>query len=465
MKEKKFLGKYICSIAIVILILVFASCKIIQPYKQPANITNDKLFRDISTTDTSSIASISWKDMFSDKMLQSLIQEGIDNNLDLQVAVARIRSASANFKQSKLSFLPSLNAGATASFQDVPSTQFGFPETYQLSMNASWMADLWGQLSSAKRAALSSLLQSEAYRRAVQTQLISEIASNYYLLISYDAALAITEKTLGLRKEEVETLKILKEGDIVTGAAVVQSTANRYSVEITIPDLKQNIRETENAICILLGKSPDTIMRSSLQEQPVDTNLSTGIPAQLLANRPDVQQAEFQLRNSFEMINVARTYFYPSLNITASAGFSSTAIAQLFNPSLFFSNITGSLLQPVFNQGINKQRLAVAQARYEEYLANFRKSVLTAGQEVSNALYSYKTAVEKESLRFQQIAYLEKSVEFTKELLKYSSKANYTDVLTSEQSLLAAQLNSVNDKLQQLTAVVSLYKSLGGGWK
>ncbi|MBS1666195.1 MAG: efflux transporter outer membrane subunit [Bacteroidetes bacterium] len=452
-------------ICISMAIWVLASCKIIQPYKQPVNITNDKLYRDISTTDTSSIASISWKDMFSDKILQSLIQEGIDNNPDLQVAIARIRSASANFKQSKLSFLPSLNAGAAASFQDVASTQFGFPEAYQLSMNASWMADLWGQLSSAKRAALASMLQSEAYRRAVQTQLISDIATNYYLLMSYDAALAITEKTLSLRKEEVETMKILKEGDIVTGAAVVQSTANRYSVEITIPDLKQNIRETENAISVLLGKSPDTIMRASLEEQPVDTNLSTGVPAQLLANRPDVQQAEFQLRNSFEMINVARTYFYPSLNITASAGFSSLYIAQMFNPSLFFSNLTGSLLQPVFNQGINKQRLAVAQARYEEYLANFRKSVLTAGQEVSNALYSYKTAVEKESLRLQQIAYLEKSVEFTKELLKYSSKANYTDVLTSEQSLLSAQLNSVNDKLQQLTAVVSLYKSLGGGWK
>ncbi|HSZ85941.1 MAG TPA: TolC family protein, partial [Puia sp.] len=194
-------------------------------------------------------------------------------------------------------------------------------------------------------------------------------------------------------------------------------------------------------------------------------NLATGVPAQLLANRPDVQQAEFQLRNSLELVNVARTYFYPSFTITASAGFSNTTIEQLFNPVSFFANITGGLLQPIFDQGRNKQRLSIAQAAQEEYLNTFKKTILTAGQEVSNALFSYQSAVQKQSLRKEQINYLQKSVDYTKQLLEYSSATNYTDVLTSEQSLLAAQLSSINDKLQQLNAIVNLYRSLGGGWK
>lgn len=260
-------------------------------------------------------------------------------------------------------------------------------------------------------------------------------------------------------------MKALKESDVVTGAAVVQSAANRYSVEITIPDLKQNIRETENNLSILLGKNPDTILRSSLGQQVIDTTLASGVALQLLANRPDVQQAEYQLRNSFELVNVARTYFYPSLTITGVAGLSGTALSKLFLPASFFANIAGGLLQPVFNKGLNKQRLAIAQARQEEYLSAFKKTILVAGQEVSNALYSYQAAKDKQSLRLQQILNLQKSVEYTKLLLQYSSATNYTDVLTSEQSLLAAQLGGINDRLQQLTAIVSLYRSLGGGWK
>ena len=452
------------AIIITVSIIIF-SCKIVQPYKQPASAVPDSLYRSANNNDTNNIATISWKEMFSDTLLASIIQQGINNNLDLKIAVARMKSAAANFKQSKLAFLPSFDGNINGSYQKVPSTQFGFPEAYLIDIASTWEIDIWGKLSSAKKASLALLLASDAYKRAVQTQLIADLATNYYLLLSYDAQLEITLRTVENRKKEVETMKILKDANVVTGAAVVQSAANRYSVEITIPDLKQNIRETENTISILLGKNADTIFRSSLSKQVINTNLATGVPLQLLANRPDVQQAEFQLRNSFELVNVARTYFYPSLTITSSAGLSATSISQLFNPVSFFANITGGILQPIFDQGINKQRLAVAQANQEEYLNTFKKTILTAGQEVSNALYSYKSAIDKESLRTQQISYLEKSVDYTKQLLEYSSATNYTDVLTSEQNLLAAQLSAINDKLQQLTAVVNLYRSLGGGWK
>jgi outer membrane protein TolC len=165
------------------------------------------------------------------------------------------------------------------------------------------------------------------------------------------------------------------------------------------------------------------------------------------------------------MTNAARKYFYPALTVSATGGITSTSLSQLFNPSSVFWNIVGGLTQPIFNQGQNRQRLRVAQANQEEYLISFKQTLLTAGQEVANALHEYQTATEKISLRTSQIDYLEKSVNYTMELLKYTSSTNYTDVLTSEVNLLSAQLNSIDDKLEQLQAIVFLYQSLGGGWK
>ncbi|ANH82210.1 hypothetical protein A8C56_15670 [Niabella ginsenosidivorans] len=440
------------------------SCKVLQPYSSEKNVS-DQLYRDAVTNDTATIASMPWRALFTDPRLQHLIDEGLSNNLDLKIAVARIKAAQANLKQANLAYLPSLQANASAGLYQTSGAQNTPAQVYQVYLSSSWQVDIWGKLKSAKRAALASLLQSDAYKRAVQTQLVADIATNYYALMAYDAELTLTLQTVQNRKEDVKTMQILKDGDVVTGAAVVQSAANQYSVEVTIPDIKQNIRQTENAICYLTGRAPGPIERDSLSNEPIPANLSTGVPAQLLANRPDVQEAEYQLRNAFEMVNVARTYFYPSLNITGEAGLYNTGIKNFFNASSFFANIIGGLTQPIFNNGLNKQRLALAKAQQEEYAAAFQKALLNAGTEVSNALYQYQAAADKKTARRLQLENLEKAVSYTQQLLKYSNKANYTDVLTSEQSLLAAQLSSINDKLEQLQAVVALYASLGGGWK
>jgi outer membrane protein TolC len=294
--------------------------------------------------------------------------------------------------------------------------------------------------------------------------LISDIANNYFLLLSFDKQLKITEETLESRVKNVETIKALKEGAIVNGASVVQSQANMYAAQVLIPDLKRNIRETENVLNILLGQAPGPIERGTLDEQVVPENLSVGLPSQLLQNRPDVRQAEFNFRSAFETTNLAKTYFYPSLTLTASAGFSNLELKDFFTNSIFYS-IVGGLTQPLFNQGKNKARLTTAQSQQLQAMNNFQQSLLVAGQEVSNALYSYQMAVEKEDSRAQQIAALEKSVDFTQQLLEYSSATNYTDVLTSQQNLLSAQMSGIDDNLQKLQAVVDLYRALGGGWK
>jgi NodT family efflux transporter outer membrane factor (OMF) lipoprotein len=400
-----------------------------------------------------------------------MLQEAVSNNSDLKVAVGRIKEAEANLRQSKAAFLPTLSVEPEYTKQKIAASQGGnlgiFPSnSYEILGSASWEADIWGKLKSSKKAALASLLQSDAYKRYVQTQVIANVATDYYNLLAYDKQLAITMETVENRKEDVETNKALKQANMssINEASVAQSEANRYAAEVTIPNLQNSIRQTENAICVLLGRQLGPIQRDSLDKQQVDTSLQTGLPAQLLSNRPDVQEAEFNLRYYFEQINVARAYFYPSLSITAQGGWQSATIGALFNTASLFGSITAGLTQPIFNHGLNKQRLAVAKAQYEENIATFQQKVLTAGQEVANALYSYQAAERTIAIRRLQLDASKRAVVYNRELLK-NAYATYTDVLTSEQNYLSAQLNSVSDRLQQLTAIVSLYSSLGGGWK
>ncbi len=340
----------------------------------------------------------------------------------------------------------------------------GAAHQYLLGLSSSWEADVWGKLRSTRRAYAASVLQSEAYRRVVLTQLIADIADNYYSLLALDAQLEITRQTVQNRIQDVETMKLLLEGDVVTGAAVVQSEANRYAAEVTIPDLERDVREAENLLATLLGRTPGPIERSTLAGQDAPPALLTGVPGQLLRNRPDVQQAEYVFESNFELTNAARTYFYPSFTITANGGLTSTTLTNLFSPTAIFASVVGGLAQPIFSQGLNRARLRRSEGLQQEYLYTYQQTMFVAGQEVSNALFSYQSAADKKRIRAQQLAALNKSVDYTQELLR-AGFANYTEVLQAQQSLLQAQLNSVNDELQQRQAVTDLYHALGGGWQ
>lgn len=458
--------KLIIYILVGLMILV-SSCSVTKQYQAPV-IGRQDLYRDQSSTDTTNIASLHWTEIFRDTLLQNIIQEGIDNNLDLKIAYSHIIQAQAYFEQSRLAFIPNVSADVSTLHSKQSNNKTATSSTginlYQLNATASWEADLWGKLKSSKRAALASLLQSEAYSRTVQTNLVANIANYYYNLVALDQELKITEESVKNWISTVDIMKALKEADVVTEAAVVQSEASRYAAEVTIPDLKQVIKQTENALSILLGRKPGQIKRGELSEQEPGNLLYTGIPAQLLSNRPDVQEAELNFRYNFELTNVARTYFYPDLIISASGGFSGTSISNLFSPTSLIGSIAAGLAQPLFSQGINKARLKVAQEGQKQALLIFQNIVLTAGQEVSDDMASYQSTIEKTNLRDSQIVNLQKAVEYTQLLVRYSS-ANYTEVLTAQQSLLSAQLNQVNDRLQQLQAILNLYHDLGGGWK
>lgn len=453
------------SFSILFLLIISAvSCKVLQPDRMPDLTPGEHLYRDGGTGDSTSIAEIPWRELFTDPYLQGLIDSAVKNNPDMQVAIARVNKAEAAFRQSRAEFFPSLNAGFSATLQSTTSN-FGFPEIYQLYGSSSWEADIWGRLRSTKRANKAAFLASQASARAVMTQLVSSVAMNYYALLALDAQLGITQQTLEKRISNVETMKVLKDNDVVTGADLVLSEANRYSAEVTIPDLKQNIYELENSLMTLTGQEPGPVDRGKLDDQDLAPDLKTGVPAQLLGNRPDVQEAEYTLRSSFEMIKAARASFYPALTITGRGGISQTDIAKLFSSPVLFWNIAGGLLQPIFNNGLNLLRLRISRADFDQNFGFYRKTLLGAGEEVANAMHAYESASEKITIRSKQIEYLEKSVDYTMELLKYTSNTSYIDVLTSEVNLLSAQLASVNDRLQQLQAIVTLYRSLGGGWR
>ena len=459
-------------ILMVIAVALLSAC-VTQKYERPKTLSTDNLYRDQASADSTTIANMPWQTVFKDQKLNALIQKGLDQNLNLKNAIENIVQARATLRQTKLAYYPTLDFDANATRNKQSKAALNFPAginintlttTYKMGFSTSWEADIWGKLSSSKRAALATYLSTDAAKQAVQTQLISDIANNYFLLLSYDKQLEITKSTLESRIKNVEVIKALKEGAIVTGASVVQSEANQHAAEVLIPDLKRSIRETENALNILLGQASGPIERGTLGDQVIPEKIAIGLPAQLLENRPDVRQAEFDFRTAFETTNMAKTYFYPSLTLTASGGLSTLQLKNFFDQSIFYS-IIGGLTQPIFNQGLNKARLTNAQSRQVQAFNNFQQSLLVAGQEVSNALYAYEMAVEKEDSREKQIEALEKAVDFTQQLLEYSSATNYTDVLTSEQNLLAAQLSGVNDNLQKLQAVVDLYRALGGGWK
>jgi outer membrane protein, multidrug efflux system len=453
--------KSLSFLLIFIFLIAISSCSTLKPYSVPVVVPVEKLYRDVASSDTSNIAVIPWRSIYTDPKLIALIEEALEGNTDLQAASARIKIAEASLRQSRAAFFPTLTLSANAILENTDPKK-----GYQLTGSSSWEADIWGKLGNIKRANQDLFMKSEAYKRAVQTELIADLAMSYYTLLGFDAQLQVTEQTVAYRKSEVETIAVMKDNDMVTGADLVQSQANLYSAQIYVPDIKRNIYETENTISLLLGRTPGPIERGSLSEQTITVDLKTGIPAQLLANRPDVQAAEFQLRYGHEMTRAAQKAFYPSLTLSAaSGGLQSVEVSKLFDAGSVFWSLVGGLTQPVLNHGLNRQRLNTAMAGEEEDLAMYKQVLLRSGSEVANAVYTYRSVTEKIELRDKQLGYLRKSVDYTTELLKYTSSTTYTNVLIAEMNLLSAELGSINDKQQQLQSVVTLYRSLGGGWK
>lgn len=449
-----------------IALLAFNSCRIYKSYERPENMPTSGLFRDTLTTtgvltsDTINFGNTPWRQVFTDPALQSLIERALERNTDLLSAEETVEQAQAMLTASKLAYLPSLSLspqGTISSFDGAKATK-----TYSVPVTASWQLDIFGSIRNAKEQSKSVLLQSSAYKQSVQTQLIANIASLYYTMLMLDEQLRITRETSEIWKKNVDAMEAMQRAAMTDAAAVEQSRANYLQVLATIPTLEQSIRESENALSVILREPPHTITRSTLAEQHMSENLSAGVPLQLLANRPDVRAAEYSLREAFYVTNAAYSAFYPQLTITGSAGWTNSN-GMIVNPGKVLTTLIGQLTQPLFAQGRLTANLKVAKSQERVAQLNFEQALLNAGQEVSNALYSYKSSMEKANLDKKQVESLTITRDRTNELFKYDASTTYLEKLTAEMSLLNAQLTLVNDEYSKLQAVVDLYAALGGG--
>lgn len=434
---------------IILFTLFLSSCNIYRKFERPEMSVADS-YRNLDTTaivDTATIADLNWTEIYTDPNLQVLINYALENNTDHLIAMEKVKEAKAAFKSARLSFFPS--AGLVFP-TNMNYSNGNTSVSYDASVTASWEIDLFGKLLNSKRKAQVVMLQSQEYQQAVRTQIIATVADYYFNLLALDKQLniyTITEKSWAT---SVETIKAMKEGGMTTEAAVAQYEAYHASIAAAIPEIKAAIMKQENALSALLGDYPKNIERGKLDEQKVGFNIEAGIPMQLLANRPDIKAAEYNLASMFYNTNVARSYFYPNIVIDANLGWTGAL------------NLIGSLTQPIFYRGANKARLEIAKAQEEAARLQFKQAIVNAGMEVSNALITYDAELKKESERNKQIVALYNAVEYTNELLKLGS-STYLEVLDAQQSLLSALLSQTEDNLNKLNAITSLYHALGGG--
>lgn len=464
----KQLIKYISLFAVAIL----ATACVTPAYKTSKGIIPDKKYRHVSKSDTTTIAAINWREYYGDTHLQALIEQALDSNLNLRIKIKQMEEARSYYKMSRLSFFPTLNIGAQAALSD-PS-KFGsqsvasgqLNKNFSLTASASWEIDIWGKLNSAKRAAYARMLTQQATKNAVVTQLIADVATAYYQLLTLDAQLDISKQTVENYTEYLGTVKALKESAEVNEVAVQQAYAQLYGVKAYIPELTSAIEVTENYLCLLLGKPGQKIERAhKVDLESIKTNEQVGMPAQLLQYRPDVMAAEYTLRASHEQFNVAKAAMYPNLTLSGSIGAESLKVDNWFNlPSSLFWNAVAGLTQPVFNGRALRTEKEVARLQNEEAYLAFRQQVLLATSEVSNALLKCNTTSQRAIFQKEQYQALAKAYEYS-QLLLVRGYASYLDVLTAQSGVFSTQISLYDTYLEIMKQKIELYRALGGGWQ
>lgn len=443
---------------------MMSSCHIYKSYDRPETINASGIYRDpLSVTDTLAsdtvnMGNLPWKEMFKDMQLQALIEEGLQNNIDLQAAILRVKEAKVMLTSARLSYLPSINFAPQGTMSSLGGNKM--PNTYQIPAAASWEIDLFGKLLNAKRDQQTIYLKSQFAQQAVRSQIICGIANIYYTLLMLDRQVEITTETAAIYKENVRAMEAMKTAGYVNEAAVTQMRAASHQVEASLLDLKRQVRETENSLSVLLAKAPQTIERGKLADQVMPEELTAGVPLQLLENRPDVKIAEMNLASAYYTTNKARAAFYPSIKIGGTAGWTYDEVT--INPAKFLLQALASLTQPIFNNGKLVANLKVSKAEEEIARMNYQQAILQAGKEVSDALFSYETVDKKLVEDRGRVEQLERAVTYTKALFQ-SGESTYLEVLTAQQNLLSAELSEVADNFQRIQSVINLYSALGGG--
>jgi len=473
MKANKFsIFNFQFSIIIVLCAIMMSSCGVYKKYQSqteaPENLfgSGDSIAQ-VALSDTLSIASLSWKEFFTDPLLQQLINTALENNTDLQSARIGVEQAQASLKAAKLAYLPSLSLNPQGS---VSTTMFGasgsgtgLGYSYSIPLQLDWNIGISGSVTVNKRKAKAVLAQAQAQRDVTQANLISTVAQYYFKLLLLDKELNILIETDSLWEESLETERALWENGQAYSTAVNQMESSCMDVKTQIVDTKRSILATENALCKLLRTTPHPIERGTWGAYALPERFGTGVPATLLENRADIKAADQSLAEAFYNTAAARAQFYPSFSLQGILGWTNNG-GMILDPGAMLLKAAASLMQPIFSQGKLQAQLKIAKLNQEDKLNSYVQTVLNAGNQVNEALADCQTARDKDALYKHQVKVLHEAYSGTHELMN-NGKASYIEVLTAQESLLSAQLNEAENLYDGAIGLIGLYIALGGATK
>lgn len=475
-----FKKKTSLNIIVVLLTLIYTSCKIPAVTTRTENKNTPSVYND--SQDSANSGKLKWKEYFTDPLLIALIDTALKNNQELNITLQEIEVTRNEIQARKGEYLPFVGLRAGAGLEKVgrytsrgameatteikPGKEMPEPlPDFLIGAYANWELDIWHKLRNAKKAAVTRYLATVEGRNFVITNLIAEIANSYYELLALDNQLENVRRNIDIQTNALEIVRLQKEGSRVTELAVRKFEAEVLKTRSLQYEIQQEITETENRINFLLGRYPQPIQRNDAAfETALSNKVQAGLPSQLLANRPDIKQAELELTAARLDVKVAKAQFYPSLGISASLGY------QAFNPAFLIKtpesilySLAGDLLAPLVNRNAIKSSYANANARQVQAVYQYEKTILTAYFEVANQMAKIGNLEKSYDLKSKQVEALNQSIDISNQLFK-SARADYMEVLMTQRDALESRFELIETKKQQMNAMVNIYRALGGGW-
>ncbi len=459
-------------IAVALLCLAITGCTLGPRYKRPA-IDVPTVHRGVSDNvdkaQTASLADTKWWELFQDTQLQELIRTALAQNYDVRIAATRILEAQAQLGITRANQFPTASAGASAVTQRNPAQSL-LPRASngsadQLSVSAAWELDFWGRFRRATEAARANLLASEWAKQQVVSTLVSDVATAYFQLRELDLELEISQQALVSRRDSLKLTQLLADHGATSMLDVRQAEQLVYTAAEQVPDLQRRISQQENLLSTLLGNNPGSIARGlKLTDQPHAPQVPAGLPSALLDRRPDIRQAEEQLVAFNAQIGVAKAAYFPQITLTGDGGYSSAALTSLFSGPAGFFSLGGALTQPIFAGGRIRSGVKLSEAQKEEALLIYRQSIQRAFQDVSDSLVAY---TKDQEFRHQQelLTQAAQDAAHLSDVRYKGGAASYLEVLTNQTNYFSAELNLAQAQVNELNALVQLYRSLGGGWQ
>jgi outer membrane protein, multidrug efflux system len=471
-KKAGFLGKYIrvyLRLSAAIALAAVAGCTVGPDYVRP-EVDTPKAFR-FEPKDAEDLANTAWWRQFQDPALDSLIDEGLKNSKDLRIAAARVEQFAGRLTVTRSQFYPQIGYGAGAS-RDRFSERLATPltsgisnpqTTYSAVLSASWEIDLFGRIQRLSESAQAQLMASEEARRGVVLSLVSSVATGYITLRDFDRQLEIAKRTAESRREALDLFELRFKGGVVSQVEVAQVRSEYELAVAAIPLIERAIAQTENALSILIGRNPGPIARGRSIVDLRQVGVPGGIPSDLLARRPDIQQAEQNLIAANASIGAARALYYPTISLTGLFGYASSDLGDLFQGPARQWSFGGSIIGPIFTFGLVEGQVAFAEAQQRELLANYERTIQNAFREVDDALIDNRKSRERLGAQGRQVAALLEYARLSR--LRYEGGyTSYLEVLDAERSLFNAQLQYTQTQGDVFTALINIYKSMGGGW-